>query len=68
MPVLHLFEAWQMKLVVKSLAVIICALILALGIIRIFDGIHAVFLCFFSIAVLIVFVAVFSKAYKNWPV
>ena len=60
-----------MKVFLRLFAAIVIALAALVGIrvfISEFGWILFVCLAFFSIAVSIVFVAVFSKAYKNWPV
>lgn len=58
------FVAWFVK------SALLFAIVLPIGLVvlRWFGLIYAVSLGFLIIAIAIVFVAVFSKAYRNWPV
>ena len=61
-------ENLRVKHILKTLGITAFALLLCFAVLRWLGPIYAVSLVFLTIAVSIVFVAVFSKAYKKWPV
>jgi hypothetical protein len=58
----------MVKKLLKLIGMTLMALLASFAVLRWLGPIYALSLGFLVIAVSIVFVAVFSKAYKNWPI